>query len=248
MPFFQNIAENPDEEFDIFFQTAPGRDLEEMNLIEKELFKNVEDTTTLIKSLKHTKKEIKRKYFSKLLSLTQAGFLTESPKPKLAHLSLESLKQEILLVEGQRIKSRYMKILGLGVVISILACWILYVILSLFFEVSVLSSYFFVWSGAMIGVWISFGARKTTFQLDDLSILEKDNMDVYIRLPYIGTCALIFLLLLDSNIFSFEIGNMSSSNLEESIEIQLLIGIIAGLLESKLGSSIYEKIQGLAIK
>lgn len=248
MAIFQSISENPDEEFDIQFEIADGTDLKEMNLMEEELYKNIESTAIVIKSLKHTKIEIKRKYFNKLLSLARVGFLGESPQYKLAQKYLESLKHEILMVEGQRIKSRYMHLLGVGAVISIAACWVLYWILSLITEISALDRYFFVWSGAMIGAWISFGARKTTFQLDDLSVLEKDNMDIYIRLPYIGLCALVFLLLLDSNIFSFEIGNISSDKIDDSVEIQLLIGVIAGLLESKLGSNIYEKIQGLTIK
>ncbi|WP_208597144.1 hypothetical protein [Planococcus maritimus] len=219
-----------------------------MSLIEETLYKDIEYTTTIIKSLKHSKKETKRIYFNKLLSLARVGFLGVSPQPKLSQNSIDLLKHEILLVEGHRIKNRYMKILGWSAIVSIVVCWAVYAILTSITNITPLVGYFIVWSGAMVGTWISFGARKTTFQLDDLSVLEKDNMDIYIRLPYVGICALIFLLLLNSNIFSFSIGDTSSESIAERAEFQLLVGVIAGLLESKLGSRIYEKIQGLTIK
>lgn len=248
MTIFSRITENENEEFDLYFERAHGKDPTEMSLIDEELYKDLEYTATIIKSLKHTKKETKRIYFNKLLSLARVGFLGVSPQPKLAQTSLDLVKQEILLVEGHRIKNRYMKLLGLGAFVSILACWIVYGVFSSITNITPLIGYFYVWSGAMAGIWISFGARKITFQLDDLSVLEKDNMNIYIRLPYIGLCALIFFLLLNSNIFSFDIGETSSEAITGRTEFQLLVGVIAGLLESKLGSSIYEKIQGLTIK
>ncbi|RLJ90641.1 hypothetical protein DFR62_0786 [Planococcus citreus] len=245
---FSRITENPNEEFDLYFERSPGKDPLEMSLIDEELFKSIEYTVTIVKSLKHTKKETKRVYFNKLLSLARVGFLGVSPQPKLAQTSLDLVKQEILLIEGHRIKNRYMKLLGIGALVSIVACWIVYGVFSSITNITPLIGYFSVWTGSMVGLWISFGARKLTFQLDDLSVLEKDNMNIYIRLPYIGLCAIIFFLLLNSEIFSFEIGETSFEAITGRTEFQLLIGVIAGLFESKLGSSIYEKIQGLTIK
>lgn len=245
MGIFINIAANPTEEFDIKFEQSPDSTIEDMSELEKELYKSIEETTNTIKSLKHTKKETKEKYFGKLLSLARAGFLSDSPNPLLAQTSLEVLKKEMLLVEGARIKNRYMFLLGVGALASSLISWILYLLLSISFDLTAIQKYFVVWSGAMVGTWISFGARKFTIELDDLSILEKDNMSIFTRLPYIGFCSLIFLLFLESNIFSFQIGNISSEQIKNIIEFQLLIGIIAGLLESKLGVNLYEKVQNL---
>lgn len=246
MVIFRNIDANPDEKFDINFQTSPDANLEvELTGINKELYKDIEYLNNINKSLKHTKDEVKEKYFKKLLSLAQAGFLSSSPNPIIAQLSLEVLQKEMLLVEGHRIKNRYMFWLGVGAIVSIAVCWIVYCVVSIFYEASSLEKYFFTWTGAMVGTWISFGARKFTIQLEDLSVLEKDNMNIYIRLPYIGICSLIFLLFLDSEILSFKIGSMSSEKINNTIEFQILIGIVAGLLESKLGVKIYEKVQDI---
>lgn len=248
MGVFQNISENPEDELDILFELAQHSKLTDLNSDGIHLYKDIENTLTINKGLQFTKYLIKKKYFNKLLSIAQAGFLSNTPQIMLAQTSLDILKNEMLLAEGQRIKNRYMLLLGSGAVVSVLIAWMLYWILSQFTDISATLKYFNVWTGAMLGTWVSFGARKLIFKMDDLNILEKDHMTIYIRLPYVGFCALIFVLLLESNIFSFQIGDISSNKLSNTVEIQLLIGVIAGLLESKLGSNILEKVQALKVK
>lgn len=57
--FFSRITENPNEEFDICFEISPHMSSKGMSLIEETLYKDIEYTTTIIKSLKHSKKKLK---------------------------------------------------------------------------------------------------------------------------------------------------------------------------------------------
>ncbi len=102
--------------------------------------------------------------------------------------------------------------------------------------------YFIVCTGSLVGTWISFGARKFNITLQDLISIEEDKMSIYIRLPYIIVCAIVFLLLIKTGFLNLSIGNSTVRNwLNENIEVQLLFGVFTGLLESKLGIQIYNK-------
>ncbi|RNC96143.1 hypothetical protein [Lysinibacillus halotolerans] len=246
MGIFKYIVKNPEEKYDIKFEIEPGVDLDnDMTDIQKSLFSDIENTNNIIKSLSHTNEEIKEKYFNKLYSLASAGFISDNPA--LAQEALKSLKDEMLLIEGYRIKNKYMLNLGMSVIISVILCWVIFGILGSLFDPSEILIYFVVWTGAMFGTWISFGARKFVIQLEDLSVLEEDKMSIYIRLPYIGICALTFLLFLNSGIFNFQIGGISLNDIKTNIEFQLVLGIVAGLLESKLGVKIFEKAQNMTV-
>ena len=46
----------------------------------------------------------------------------------------------------------------------------------------------YTWLGAMVGAWVSYGARKFQLEFEDMSLIEKDMVEPIIRLIYIGIC------------------------------------------------------------
>ena len=66
-------------------------------------------------------------------------------------------------------------------------------------------------------------------------------LEPVIRLIYIGVCALIFELFLSCGIATVTVGNITTSVLSSDIQTQILIGILCGLIESKIGIDIYKK-------
>ncbi|MFJ3386850.1 hypothetical protein [Lysinibacillus sp. NPDC086135] len=248
MKYFAQVYKNPEEIYDIKFELMDKNENDEQSdslpKEIKELHKNIEKTCNVIKNLTYTSDAVKEKYFKKLLSLSQVAFVSEKLNAlEIATNSLEVLQEEILLVEGKRIKNMYMVKLGVSAFIYLAISWVTYFLLRLIgYSPNEYLIYVTVWSGAMIGTWISFGARKFNITLEDLSSIEEDKMNIIIRLPYIGLCSLIFLLFLNSGIFNLTIGNSSiKDTLENNFEMQILLGVLAGLLESKLGIKIYEK-------
>ena len=252
MKYFAQIYENPDEKYDIKFELLDKNEDDEQSesLPEeiKDLHKNIEKTSNVIKSLIYTTDATKEKYFNKLLKLAQVAFISEKLNAlEIASNYLEVLKQEMLLVEGKRIKNVYMIRLGISAIIYLVIPWIIYLIINyLGYSPNNYFIYALVWDGAMVGTWISFGARKFTITIEDLSSIEEDKMNILMRLPYIGLCSLIFLLFIKSGLFNITLGDSSIKDaLLNNFEMQLLLGVIAGLLESKLGIKIYEKANNL---
>lgn len=234
------VCKNPDEELDISFQVneALKDDIPED---QQELYLNAEATCNIIKSLEKTEEATKKKYIEKLVSLSQVGLVADPAQTKTAKLALEKLQEEIVLVEGKRIKNKYMQILGadalcIGAVVSIAAGIAYYNTKQIW-----VSCIWAVIIGALAGTWVSFGARKLEIEFKDLSSLEKDKMGPIVRLIYISVTALIFTIFMNVGLFEIKIGNLDTSNAFNDIKSAIVIGLISGLIESKIGVSVYKK-------
>lgn len=235
------VYENEEEQFDIKCDLRPDIE-DEVPESQSLLFSEVEYTCNILKSLEKTSIEVKRKYFEKLLSLAQVGLVPEkSAQPRMAMIALDRLKTEILHIEGKRIKNQYMK--RLGIAATLLSAFVggVMFLLYFFFRSNAFCMMGYTWFGAMVGAWISYGARKFQLKFEDMSIIEKDMLEPLIRLVYIGSCALIFELFLSCGIATITIGNITTESLKSNVEIQILIGVICGLVESKIGIDIYKK-------
>ena len=235
------VDENKDESFDIKCELHPEHAKDIIPPDQEALYLEVESTNNVIKSLHNTKDEIKTKYFNKLLSLTQAGLVGETAQPNLASKSLTKLKDEMVLVEGQRIKNEYMKNLGIKALILSGIGLVLYFVFNCWEIAYPFAMYCLAFVGALLGTWISFGARKFNITFEQLSLLEEDMMSPWIRLLYIGFCSIVFMLFLNTQLISIGIGGISTTTITDSYDIQLSVGVLCGLIESKIGINIYKK-------
>jgi hypothetical protein len=209
--------------------------------IYKVLYGEIESATNVIKSLIRTKKAVKNRYFDKLLSLAKVGLEGETEQAELALIALEKLKEEMVMVEGQRIKNSYMKRLGIIAAAIIAFLLAVYFVLNHFSALMFLPQYLITFAGAMAGTWVSFGARRFKINFTQLSVIEEDMMSPALRLVYIGLCSAIFLLLLGCGIVSVSLGGASTENIADNIPMQAVIGVLCGLVESKIGLTIYKK-------
>lgn len=239
-----NLLSKKDEVFfDLQFHLARHiKEFEDIPECQQELYADIEEVSNVLNSLQHTDIFTKRRYFDKLLSLSRAGLTGKTAQPGLAKKSLSKLKEEVTLSEGQRIKSSYMARLGIFALILLILSFVSWTALSDLFEnLYSLRMYLIVWSGSIVGTWISFGARKFSIEFKQLGALEEDRMNIYIRTVYVGVCSLVFVLLLNSDIINIDIGTISSKQISEEVELQAILGVLCGLIESKLGVNIYNK-------
>lgn len=235
------VYENEDEQFDIKCDLRP--DVED-NVPEEQslLYSEVESTCNVLKALDKTSDETKRKYFKKLLNLAQVGLVPEhGAQPEMAMIALEKLKAEMLHIEGKRIKNQYMKRLGITAMILSILFGCAMGIVFCFLRNNVFCMMGYTWLGAMVGAWVSYGARKFQLEFEDMSLIEKDMLEPIIRLIYIGICSLIFELFLSCGFVTITVGNITTESIINHEEIQILMGIICGLVESKMGIDIYKK-------
>lgn len=235
------VSSNSNEKFDINCSLHPEYAKDEIPIEQEQLYVEVESANNVIKSLHNTRDEVKLKYFKKLLSLTQAGLVGETAQPHIALKSLNKLKDEMILIEGSRIKNDYMKKLGIKSFKYSMLAGGMYIFFQYYKPMQVLSMYCLAFIGALLGTWISFGARTFNITFEQLSLLEEDMMNPSLRLIYIGACAIIFILFLNTRLINFGVGNISTLMIRKSHEIQIVIGILCGLIESKIGIDIYQK-------
>ena len=241
MQGFFIVAENKEEPFDIKCELHPTYAKNPLPHDQEDLYIEVEHASNIIKSLHNTSEAMKRKYFKKLLSLAQAGLVGITAQPALAMKSLEKLKAEIVLIEGIRIKNDYMTVLGIKVAFLCMIVILVYVLSLQIPDVSSYRMYLLALIGAFVGTWISFGARNFHVEFEQLSMIEEDMMSPTIRLLYVGICSVILMLFLNTGTIIINLGEITPMGIKNSSEVQLLIGVLCGLVESKLGIDMYHK-------
>ncbi|ELC8418778.1 hypothetical protein M3X99_01000 [Clostridium perfringens] len=213
---------------------------------QNKLYCEVERTTSIIKSLKFTDKIKKDEYFEKLLTLTQIGLTGPAAQPELAINSLYLLKEDIVNCESGRIKNKYMIDLGKYGLVLIGISSIILLILK-YFSLEQVNKYIYTFDGSVIGAWISFGARKIELKFEELAFIEKDKLNPIIRLIFVGISSMILLLFIDSEIIKFQIGSITNNQITSSIKLQVLVGVIAGLIEYKLAINLFNKANTMEI-
>lgn len=238
------VCENPNEKFDISFQVREGVE-DDIPEEQQELYLNAEKTCNIIKSLENTDENTKKKYFDKLLSLSQVGLVPEYAQTKASKLALEKLQEEIVLIEGKRIKNGYMKTLAIDALILAVITSIGVKLVDIYLHFSMVWSIWAVVMGALIGTWVSFGARKFEICFDDLASLEKDKMNPWMRLIFISVASVIFVLFMNAGIVEIKIGSIDTATAFENLEAAFIIGLVCGLVESRIGVNVYEKAVGL---
>jgi hypothetical protein len=173
-------------------------------------------------------------YYNPLLSLTQCGLVGDYAQPEVARRALAELKSEIVAREGGNVKNRYLKQLGLMAFISGGVSSLLGSVLLLVDRDNLMSSFCFLWLGSMIGVWLSFGSRKTQLTFEELAIPETDRLEPLIRLVFAGLFTCLFGLIFVLKLVIVSIGEIKSFQLDHNLTLAILLGAFCGFSELAL--------------
>jgi hypothetical protein len=238
-----------DENTTILFQLSPEAD-QDIPAEQNELLFDVQATLEVVRQLYIKDKKLFAHYFDMLLKLAQVGLVGAAAQPPLAKMALAQLKTEVTNRESGRVKNDYLKNLGLkalllglpaliiGAVISYCNCkWVCVDCLNC----GCIARLFILWAGSMAGVWLSFAITRTYLSFDDLAILEKDRLNPFLRLIFTGLLALIFALLFIKKAIVINLGGLSSNDICSEPVSALLIGVILGLNEKIIGSTLTKK-------
>ena len=190
-------------------------------------------------------------YFSQLISLAKVGLSIENVQTKLAEKALDKLQDEILINEGSRVKNAHIKNMGLWALIYAVAMVALGFLLR---EVSVgqtkflkflvgneIHPYLFVFAGSMVGAWISCVVKKEVLVFKDLVLIEKDMLKNWLRIIFVGVTSVVFLLFLRVAAIEISMGSVKITNIMKDIEIQVFVGVLAGILGNKLAKTLSNK-------
>jgi len=183
-------------------------------------------------------------YQTKLLGLAQVGLQTPAD-PDSSRQALESLQMEILVREGPRVKNGYMKVLGVWAAVSGALTAIIYLMLRNNPNFSQLlhayQNLLVLWTGTMIGTWLSFGLRRPKLAFKDLGALEDDMVEPGFRLIFTGLIAIIIAFIFASGMVNVSVGGLNSASLLAHGSSALLIGMLLGVSEQALPGTLTKR-------
>lgn len=224
----------------IMFRTAPDLDgpIPDEQLALQDA---VERTLVVLESLFPNGNARFFDYYRPLLSLAQAGLVGPHAQPELARRGLLQLQDQVVVAEAAIVKNRYMKQLGMRAILLGAPALFLGAILRVFVPHSALEAFLYLWASTMVGVWLSFGARKTTLGFFDLHILEDDRLEPTVRLVFAGVLALLAGLVFSVKITTLTVGQVDFATFETDPRLAALLGAFAGLGEKLLSQSVAKK-------
>lgn len=241
---FFRIYRNPDDEMDIIFEKLTIVE-ETISENQEKLYLKVEKINSILKKILKKEKDEYLRYSNEILGISRVGLVGESAEPRLAFSSLELLENEIINNLGTTFKNKYMiNLAKAGIISSTIVTILLFVFFRIFghenlFKIRDCCS--LIWTGSMVGLWISFGIRKIELSIDDFEKIEKDQMTPYIKTTFIGITAIVFALSLNLEILKIEIGKFNTLNIFKNYQTALFTGIIAGISELSLTKNLYNK-------
>lgn len=206
----------------------------------------VSDFETTLKVLFPNKPEKYEIYFDRLLSTAQGGLVGDNPLTEMAIAAVEQMKSELASREGRGIKTKYLVELGWMSALSAVVAMILYFALGCAFpdlcssDWSEIRHYLIVWSGSMIGLWVSYAVRRTEVNFEELSIMDKRTTEAAIRVIFVGLVSAAFALFLSTGVMEFAIGDFKFHQFKLSIETAGLLGLIAGFSEQTLPTKLMD--------
>jgi len=178
-------------------------------------------------------------YYRQLLSLAQAGLVGEYADPTVAKQALVTFKGDVTAREGGRIKNKYMKLLGLRALL-VGAPALVAALLWRYIDPQdvVAANALLLWVGCAAGVWLSFGARKTTLTFEDLQIPDEDRLEPIVRLFFAGLLTMIIGLSFSLGAVAISVGAVSTSQVNDDYRVALLIGLLCGFSERILSTKV----------
>ncbi|WP_298147539.1 hypothetical protein [Flavobacterium sp.] len=238
---------------DIIFSVKPS--ISQVSENQQKLHLEIEKTLVVVRKLfENTPIELQH-YFSQLLTLAQAGLVPEeNAQPTISFNALQQLKAEIIDKKSGEVKNTYFKTLGLkaaylGLPILIVALTIKTIYYFKNYDIinnlSTFSNFLFVWCASLIGVWLSFGARKTVLTFEELTTIEEDRLEPVIRLIFVGVMALMFSLLFYKEAIVLEIGKISTKSITTDSFTAIIFGVFLGLSEKLIGQKLTKKATSL---
>ena len=231
------VSPNKDDARDIVFQRADTDG--QVPAVQIQLRDAIEQTLLVLRTMFRDTDPRFAEYYRPLLSLAQAGLVGDGASPEISLQALATLRAEITAREAGRIKNQYMKSLLWRAGLLAIALFAVAVVLHAVNPQAVaVSNFFTLLGGSMLGVWVSFGARKTTLRFEELHVLEEDRLEPFIRLVFAGLLTVIIGLLFGLKAVVVTIGAVTTDRIMTEWPVALLIGMLSGFSEQALSSTV----------
>lgn len=115
-----------------------------------------------------------------------------------------------------------------------------YAVKNLFLDRLVFMSFMMLWVGSLVGVWLAYAMKNSKPTVDDLSRLDVEYFNPYLRLLFIGLLTIVFGLAVFLGVFSLSIGNVNISGFSKNPDFAFLLGVVCGVSDGWL-QSVFKK-------
>ncbi|XZF14853.1 hypothetical protein ACTHGU_01845 [Chitinophagaceae bacterium MMS25-I14] len=247
------VQKNPDKPDDIIFSIKS--DIDQVSELQQRLHLEIEKTLVVVRKLFEKSPIELQQYFAQLLTLAQAGLVPENAQPAISLNALQQLKSEIVDIKSGEVKNSYFKNLGVQALwLGIPPLCIAFILKGLNYfipnqdslsNLGIFANFIFVWCSSLLGIWISFGARKTILSFEELITIEEDRLEPKMRMLFSGSIALIFSLLFYKQAITINFGTVSSTSISNDAFVAMIFGVLLGLSEQILGKKITKKAASL---
>lgn len=184
-----------------------------------------------------------RIYYVRLLCLGQLGLDGKDVATPVASDALRRLIADLVDDHAGRIKNAHLR--KLGKVASVFGgCFLMaFLVLRLlpsgwneFFnqlgiDRKVFSNFMILWMGCSLGVWLSYGVRKASFTLRDLTVSDEDRLTPFIRLLFAGFTTMVIGLLFVLELVEVKLGAYPITAIASNAALAFVIGVFCGLSE-----------------
>lgn len=191
-----------------------------------------------------------RIYFVRLFFLAQLALEKNLPT-ELANSLLASITSDLIEDEAAAMKNGHLIKLGRYALYYSIVPLLAYIAVTLFPSTVLVSAlqkmkidanffcgFAMLWVGCFIGVWLSYGIRKTKISLTDLTLSEEDYLAPHIRMLFAGLLTMILGIMFALNFINLTIGTVSLTNITTSPLTGFLVGLFCGISEAALPASI----------
>lgn len=184
-------------------------------------------------------------YRQRLIGVSELGLSSSSVFPGAASQALDLLRAEIVAREAGRVKNDHMMKLGWQAIVGALAAAGIYFLVRFGFDktdrIQDFRNFLVLWSGCMLGTWLSFGARRVVLKFEDLGRLEADLLYPWMRLLFAGSLTIVLGLVFATNMINVQIGELSTAWVLKTALSALVVGVFCGLSEQALPGAVSQR-------
>lgn len=194
-----------------------------------------------------------RNYYVRLYSLGQLGLEGKDVATPVANDALKRLTADLIDDHAGRIKNGHLRELGKKAC-QLAGCFLLaFALLRLApdkwtgylrwldLDPMVLSNFMLLWAGCFLGVWLSYGVRKSSFTLQDLTVSDSDRLTPLVRLIFAGFLTMLIGLLFVLGLVEVKIGAYPITDIGSRAMLAITIGIFCGLSELVLPTTLAKR-------
>jgi hypothetical protein len=218
----------------------------------------IEQTAATLRQVFKTESPDFKRYFGNLLSLAQGGLVGAAAQPSTAKRALANLQAEVVDHEAERLKSAYMRRLGIAAlwfavpgalvaaVAQVIGTFPEYTTPHGLLSPEAVRSIGLIVAGCAMGVWLSFGVRKQTLTFQDLNVADRDYLAPTLRLIFTELLTISLTVLFTAGVAEVTLGTLSSATVYSNPLAGLVFGLLCGLGEQALPKQLVHQAERLS--